>query len=159
MSYYEINVVRDNKHWFATAKRSLSSKEQAVALARDFAKRFPECKIVLQRREESATFVSFTETQDEVFKRFKSEIKDGTISVNDALFKLSEANRKVFAADGDCVKFREDYLTPLCKLTEVQDHAQSIDQKFYDECHEHGEDEGHSDPDEWATYEVLSRGI
>jgi len=40
--YYEINVAKNGKHYFATAKRSLTNERDAKALWADLKQRFPE---------------------------------------------------------------------------------------------------------------------
>lgn len=42
--YYEINVSLMGRHFFATDKRSATSKYAAVTLYRDFKKRFPQAE-------------------------------------------------------------------------------------------------------------------
>lgn len=39
--YYEINVAKDGKHYFATAERSLHTLDSAQALAAEFATLYP----------------------------------------------------------------------------------------------------------------------
>lgn len=40
--YYEINVAKDHKHFFATAKRSLTTKREAEATYKVFLEKFPK---------------------------------------------------------------------------------------------------------------------
>jgi len=40
-TYYEINVARNGEHLFATAKRSLESKDKAWSLFHELAMKFP----------------------------------------------------------------------------------------------------------------------
>jgi hypothetical protein len=39
--HFEINVSKDGRHYFATAERSLTYREQADKVYADFCKRFP----------------------------------------------------------------------------------------------------------------------
>jgi hypothetical protein len=40
-SYFEINVSKDGKHYFATSPRSLTDRSAAWSALEDFRKRFP----------------------------------------------------------------------------------------------------------------------
>jgi len=40
--YYEINVAKNGRHYFATAERSLTDERSAKALWADIKQRFPE---------------------------------------------------------------------------------------------------------------------
>lgn len=54
--YYEINISKNGRHYFATAERSLTEEEAATAAYWDLVARFPESegfKITISRWEHS----------------------------------------------------------------------------------------------------------
>ena len=61
--YYEINVTKDNQHYFATAPRSLQSQRAALQLAGEFAAMLPKgCQIDVRCIEDNVNFIKRLET-------------------------------------------------------------------------------------------------
>lgn len=83
--YYEINVSKLRKngqyvHYFATAERSLTEKQEAIKALHDFRKRFPkpEFKITFSRWEKQGNgyndIEKYLTENDPVYKEFKDNV-------------------------------------------------------------------------------------
>ena len=56
--YYEINVSRNGRHLFATAKHSLTDQRSAAKLLAEFRAKFTDCQIRASYYEESGVNVT-----------------------------------------------------------------------------------------------------
>lgn len=63
---YEINVSRNGRHLFATAKRSLTVEKKAVELARELAEWFTDCNITITRWEEKGQEIEWRAAEEEI---------------------------------------------------------------------------------------------
>lgn len=63
--YYEINVAEGGRHLFATAERSLTTKPEAVKLARRFVKLFPDASVTLTYYPQGGEQIEFDKVRDE----------------------------------------------------------------------------------------------
>lgn len=63
---YEINVSRNGRHLFATAKRSLTDERKAIELARELAEWFTDCDISVTRWEETGRQIEWQAPEEEI---------------------------------------------------------------------------------------------
>lgn len=64
--YYEINVAKNGRHYFATAERSLQSEEQAKEMYKQFCKLFPKAEgyiISLSQHMRTAKYICTNENE------------------------------------------------------------------------------------------------